>query len=399
MNKQFSYAPVELELSYCGEASPAMRVMHSLLNQQICLLCYDEGKSVKELSESLQTDKVYIKDALKNLCEMGIVGKKEVPGKDDTYITLFPMIHQHVAIEPYKIRNDYLLENEIPKKINDVLKSCEKEIKSLDFYGNDLPLEYLNWFLYVVTDNLILDKIRSYYTEKTDEYLISSKFFGTQVRDFSMRAFYIYPDEKPETCESEKCWNYNSTFYNRVGSVHVNNVMDAKPFPNTLENGNYVMNAGRTKYLDNDNIAIYLKIIKADKSGEALVDLTEAEKTVIDGFIEHGVVKQVSESEGRYKGMVPYFTQEVFKQLEKIISKAIMPIAKELAENLGAQVEEMILPSLKNVKDRVNQFYIFWITEFMMPLMNMWWYGMNVEGLEIPEDYSKSAAAIYILED
>ena len=85
--------------------------------------------------------------------------------------------------------------------------------------------------------------------------------------------------------------------------------------------------------------------------------------------------------------------------MEKIISKAIMPIAKELVENLGAQVEEMILPSLKNVKNRINQFYIFWITEFMMPLLNMWWYGMNVEGLEIPEDYNKSAAAIYILED
>lgn len=399
MDKQFSYAPVELELSYCGEASPAMRIMHSLLNQQICLLCYDEGKTVNELSESLQTDKAYIKDALKNLSEMGIVGKEEASGKDDIYITLFPMIHQHVALEPYRIRNDYLLENEIPKKINDVLKSCEKEIKALDFYGNDLPLEYLNWFLYVVTDNLILDKIRSYYTEKTDEYLISSKFFGTQKRDFSMRAFYIFPDEKPENNEIVKCWNHNSTFYNRVGSLHVNNVMDAKPFPNAWENENYVMESGRTKYLDNDNIATYLKIMKADKAGEALSGLTEAEKTIIAGFIEHGVVKQVSENEGRYKGMVPYFSQEVFKQLEKIISKAIMPIAKDLAENLGAKVEEMILPSLKNVKDRVNQFYIFWITEFMMPLMNMWWYGMNAEGLEIPEDYSKSAAAIYILED
>lgn len=399
MNKQFSYAPVELELSYCGEASPAMRIMHSLLNQQICLLCYDEGKTVKELSESLQTDKVYIKDALKSLCELGIMGKMEISESDDTYITLFPMIHQHSAIKPYKIRNDYLLENEIPKKINDALKGCEKQIKALNFYGNDLPLEYLNWFLFVVTDNLILEKIRSYYTEKTDEYLISSKFFGTQKRDFSMRAFYIYPDEKPETCETEKCWNYNSTIYNRVGSLHVNNVMDAKPFPNAWENGNHVMNAGRIKYLDNDNIATYLKIMKADKAGEVLIDLTDAERTVIAGFIDHGVVKKLSDAEDRYKGMVPYFSQEVFKQLEKIISKAIMPIAKDIAENLGVKVEEMILPSLKNVKDRVNQFYIFWITEFMMPLLNLWWYGMNVEGLDLPEDYSKSAAAIYILED
>lgn len=404
MNKQLSYAPVDLEFSYCGEATPAMKEASDIIKRQIFLLCYDEGKTVAELSESLQTNEVYIEDAVTNLCKMGMLEKEEVSGKGSVYLTQFPMFHANIVGKLYKLRNDFLLQNDIPKKLNETLKSCENEIKALDFYGNDLPLEYLNWFLYVVTNNQLEKKIRSYYAEKTDEYLIDSKFFGTQKRDFSLRAFYLYPGEKAEKYDSEKCWNYNSTFYNRVGSFHVNNVMDAKPFPYAWESGIFSWDAGRNKYLHDGNLSTYLKIMKADKADETLQNLTDEEKEILADFIKHGVVKKIDgaqgcESEGRYKGMIPYFTQDTFKQIEKIIAKKMTPFAKELAENLGSKIEEVVLPYMKNVKNRINQFYIFWITEFMTPLMNLWWYGMNVEGLEIPEDYSKSSAAIYIVED
>ena len=57
INKELSYAPAEFQISYCGWASPAMRVMHGVFKQQLALLCYDQAKSVEELSTDLVTAK------------------------------------------------------------------------------------------------------------------------------------------------------------------------------------------------------------------------------------------------------------------------------------------------------------------------------------------------------
>ena len=88
INKELSYAPAEFQISYCGWASPAMRVMHGVFKQQLALLCYDQAKSVEELSEALQTPTEYILDAVDSFCNEKMM--KTVDGK---YLTLFPMLH------------------------------------------------------------------------------------------------------------------------------------------------------------------------------------------------------------------------------------------------------------------------------------------------------------------
>ena len=72
IDKQLSYAPAEFQVSYCGWASPAMREMNGIFRQQLALLCYDQAKSVEELSESLQTPYEYIQDALDSFCKAKI---------------------------------------------------------------------------------------------------------------------------------------------------------------------------------------------------------------------------------------------------------------------------------------------------------------------------------------
>ena len=88
IDKQLSYAPAEFSISYCGWASPAMREMHGVFRQQLALLCYDEAKSVAELSKALQTPREYILDAVEAFCNQKMM--KKVDGK---YLTLFPMLH------------------------------------------------------------------------------------------------------------------------------------------------------------------------------------------------------------------------------------------------------------------------------------------------------------------
>jgi hypothetical protein len=96
--------------------------------------------------------------------------------------------------------------------------------------------------------------------------------------------------------------------------------------------------------------------------------------------------------------MISVFTEKVFDQLEKLITRAVIPVVKEIAEATDKTIEELLLPEMRGVKERIDQFYAFWLCSlFMSPRQELYWYGMNIEGLTIPKDYKTSAAGLYII--
>ena len=387
IDKQLSYAPAEFRVSYCGWASPAMREMHGIFRQQLALLCYDEAKSVEELSEALQTPREYIQDAVDSFCNVKMM--KKIDGK---YLTLFPMLHLKKNYEAGLLCYNFCEEHEIPKKINDLLFSLKDKIAALDFYGNDFDLSYLNWFLYTVTDNCMISEFRSYYSEKTDEVIMSNSDWRTQNYDFSLCASYQYADEKIEVDDNYERTAQTSTYYQHYGQVRYNNVFDFKPFPCSFEERTIGMGTseiGRNNYLTRENIDFYLKLVKGINR-----EFTEVEKKCLEDFEKHGVVEKTADG---YKPMIPVFTEEVFAELEKIITRAVIPIVKEIAEATDKAMEEILLSEMHGVKEKIDQLYVFWLCSFLSPRQELYWYGMNVEGLKIPEHYERSAAALYIV--
>ena len=387
INKQLSYAPAEFSISYCGWASPAMREMHGIFRQQLALLCYDEAKSVEELSEALQTPREYIQDAVDSFCNVKMM--KKIDGK---YLTLFPMLHLKKNYDAGLLCYNFCEEHQIPKKINDLLFSLKDKIAALDFYGNDFDLSYLNWFLYTVTDNCMISEFRSYYSEKTDEVIMSNSDWRTHNYDFSLCASYNYADENIEDNHLERRVSQTSTYYQHLGNYRYNNVFDFKPFPCSFEENAIGMGTsemGRNRYLTSSNIDFYLNLVKGINR-----EFTEEEKKCLEDFEKHGVVEKCGDS---YKPMIPVFTEEVFSELEKIITRAVIPIVKEIAQATDKAMEEIMLPEMRGVKERIDQLYVFWLCSFLSPRQELYWYGMNVEGLEIPKDYKATAAALYII--
>ena len=387
IDKQLSYAPAEFRVSYCGWASPAMREMHGIFRQQLALLCYEEAKSVEELSEALQTPCEYIQDAVDSFCNVKMM--KKIDGK---YLTLFPMLHLKKNYDAGLLCYNFSEKHEIPKKINDLLFSLKDKIAALDFYGNDFDLSYLNWFLYTVTDNCMISEFRSYYSEKTDEVIMSNSDWRTHNYDFSLFASYNYADENIEDDHLERRLSQTSTYYQHLGNYRYNNVFDYKPFPCSFEENALGMGTsemGRNKYLTSGNIDFYLNLVKGINR-----EFTEEEKKCLEDFEKHGVVEKRGNS---YKPMIPVFTEEVFSELEKIITRAVIPIVKEIAQATDKSMEEIMLPEMRGVKERIDQLYVFWLCSFLSPRQELYWYGMNVEGLEIPKDYKASAAALYIV--
>lgn len=95
--------------------------------------------------------------------------------------------------------------------------------------------------------------------------------------------------------------------------------------------------------------------------------------------------------------MIPVFSEDTYSEVEKLINKAVIPIVKEIAEAAEDKIEKLLLPELGGVKERIDQFYTFWLCYFLSPIQELYWYGMNAEGLLIPNDYSRSVAGIYIV--
>ena len=391
INKELSYAPAEFQISYCGWASPAMRVMHGVFKQQLALLCYDEAKSVEELSQALQTPVEYIQDALDSFC-----AEKMMKKVDEKYLTLFPMIHLKNNYQAGAYCYKIFEEREIPKKINDLLFSLREKIAALDFYGNDFDISYLNWFLYTVTDNCLTGELRSYYSDKTDEVIFNNSDWRTNNYNHSLCASYHYADEKIEDDKLPRRLAQTSTYYNHYGEIQYNNVFDYAPFPCSFEEvpiGMATSECGRNNYLTRENIDFYLRLVKA--GGQQERDFTEEEQKWFEDFVKHGVVEKRPDG---YKPMIPVFTEEVFDQIEKLITRAVIPVVKEITEATDKTIEELLLPEMRGVKERIDQFYAFWLCSlFMSPRQELYWYGMNIEGLTIPKDYKTSAAGLYII--
>lgn len=386
IDKQLSYAPAEVHISYCGFASPAMQQMQDLFKKQITLLCYEKSKSVEELSEILQTDKVFIQDAVNSLTSL-----KMMKCKNGKYLTTFPMIHKKKNYDAEKMNYELIQKLEIPKKINKLIFSLSNKIKTLDFYGNNFDISYLNWFLYTELNNCILSELRTYYSDKTNEIVLNKDVWQSQNYDFSLCAFYNFADEKIEKQKLEKRLDKISTYYNRLGSIQCNNCFDAPPFPSAFykESSSYDYNGGRNQYLTLENIDFYLNLVKGTSS-----NFTESEKQCLKDFIKHGIVQK---TQNGYKPMIPVFTQEVFSELQKMLNREVIPLVKEIVESSENTIENLLIPQMHDVKERIEQFYTYWLCYFLCPIQELYWYGMNQEGLYIPKDYNRSAAGMYVV--
>ena len=398
-NKQLSYAPADLRITYCGCAKPLMNELQDLLKKQIVLLCYDEPKSVSDMTEQLQTGFEYILNAAEALTNAKVLKKEN--GK---YLTLLPIIHLSKNFEATALKNKFVLENEIPKKIVEMTYSLKDELLALDFYGNRFDIKYLNWIFFVMIYNMIQRKLRSFYSDKTDEVVIDNYAWRTSNFDYSASISYKYADENPEKTapECQKRVEYWSTYYMQIAGINVNNVYDAKPFPDGYDQKKHYKDicGGRNGYINAGNLDFYLNLVKAAQNGtntKAQLNLNEQTQKLLTDFENKGVV--VIKKEGQIEvviPMIPVISKEVLQKGEAIVYKALTPIIKELSEKIGTKIEELLVPCLGNVKTRKDHFYTFWLQDFINPREELFWYGMNVAGLEIPEDYNKSVAGMWI---
>lgn len=141
----FVYRPHKLKMALCGEIdgiekSDIRRLEGSLIRQNICALCYREGRSTDELVELLGVPKAYIEFDLEWLVE-----KEFLIEKNGRYFTSFMIEHEQSRQGEYAV---YLKHADaLCNVLADGLLAAEEEIRSIGFHGCDAPMNKLLWLL------------------------------------------------------------------------------------------------------------------------------------------------------------------------------------------------------------------------------------------------------------
>ncbi|WBW96507.1 RNA polymerase sigma factor [Oceanirhabdus sp. W0125-5] len=140
-DNSYVYRPGKLILGLSGMPGPnpdTKRVNESLIRQNICLLCYNNLKTIDEISKLTGVPKPYLEFDLNWL-----IDREFLTLNGNKYSTTFPIIgkkHRQDIGDLYsKTRTDYI------DKIINYLYNHESDIKKIGFYGSDFETEKLMW--------------------------------------------------------------------------------------------------------------------------------------------------------------------------------------------------------------------------------------------------------------
>ena len=141
--QDFVYRPKKLSMGISGQAVAQLdikRLEESLVRQNICIACYEQPKSLDELTEQLGLPKAYLEFDLHWLVEHEFVQCEK--GK---YATTFYISSRTGEQKGYAVY--CRLREQVSDVIIQGLLEAEEKIRQTGFHGSDMPMNKLLWLL------------------------------------------------------------------------------------------------------------------------------------------------------------------------------------------------------------------------------------------------------------
>ena len=377
-----AYAPAQVDWFWGGSMSRASNLMgSSKIVPQTMVICRSEPKSVNGIADEMGIAPVYLEDILEKMTAEKLL-ISPAKGKYLSNCCVFP---KQAYTETKLYANKIFHENGFPEKITEKLFVIKDKITSLDFYGNHFDYRYLMWLMYAAAED-------SFGTVGRDEYL--KKYNGkypNDGRDYQLTVLYILPDE-----------SFDGSLFNEIKSVHWSclhqffdtadhghagfiNDFEAPPFPYDDRRPDDCL-VGRDRWVDGNNISLLIDLAKNPQKR-----LTEYEEEKAADFLKNGLLEKEGD---KLTVQMPVFSRAVHNEFFEIIRTSIEDLAKEYAEAVGEGVEKRLMPYVR--KDMIGNFLHWDMRMFFKILGCLFWYGWD-KHLALPEDYSRSAAGLYLL--
>ena len=369
-NKRLSYAPAELNMCGSNGIPSHWHFLQDTMVKQILVACAYEGKTVREIAETIGVAPVYFEEKIDYLLKNRFI-KETAPG---TYIDDFPIVPQQADVDMQVAANAIHLAT-MPR-VTAIIRELLPEARKLILNEGDLSDGYLLWFLYVRAAWGMGNCMKKRYAE-----VCPHKVAENNGKSWRLFGRVTYPDDQI-TCKGEykgMTWsNMHYHFRTAKHSITVANLYDAQPFSMSRDTLVTEGNADLVMRLWEDPHAV----------------LTPNEQETAAHLIQNGFL--VSRDGGIHLN-VPVMTWDDTWKLDELYATALDGIAAEVVNDLIKVGDTHMLP---HVRPDLLEEYVHYIMTLCFSCINeLFWYGVN-EGhdLEIPADYETSAAgmAVYI---
>lgn len=369
-NKRLSYAPAELNMCGSNGIPSHWHFLQDTMVKQILVACANEGKTVREIAETIGVAPVYFEEKIDYLLKHKFI--KEIA--PSTYIDDFPIVPQQADVDMQVAANAIHLAT-MPR-VTAIIRDLLPEARKLILNEGDLSDGYLLWFLYVRAAWGMGDCMKKRYAE-----VCPHKVAENNGKPWRLFGRVTYPDDQI-TCKGEykgMTWsNMHYHFRTAKHSITVANLYDAQPF-----------SMSRDTLVTEGNADLVMRLWE-----DPHTVLTPNEQETAAHLIQNGFL--VSRDGGIYLN-VPVMTWDDTWKLDELYAAALDGIAAEVVNDLIKVGDTHMLP---HVRPDLLEEYVHYIMTLCFSCINeLFWYGVN-EGrdLEIPADYETSAAgmAVYI---
>ena len=369
-NKRLSYAPAELNMCGSNNIPSHWHFLQDTMVKQILVACAYEGKTVREIAETIGVAPVYFEEKIDYLLKNRFI-KETAPG---TYIDDFPIVPQQADVDMQVAANAIHLAT-MPR-VTAIIRDLLPEARKLILNEGDLTDGYLLWFLYVRAAWGMGNCMKKRYAE-----VCPHKVAESNGKPWRLFARVTYPDDQI-ACKGEykgMTWsNMHYHFRTAKHSITVANLYEAQPF-----------SMSRDTLVTEGNADLVMRLWEDPRA-----ELTPNEQETAAHLIQNGFL--VSRDGGIYLN-VPVMTWDDTWKLDELYVTALDGIAAEVVNDLIKVGDTHMLP---HVRPDLLEEYVHYIMTLCFSCINeLFWYGVN-EGhdLEIPADYETSAAgmALYI---
>ncbi len=378
----YSYATAHVDWFWGGTAMQASCLMDSSkIVQQVMVICRMSQKSVNDIADEMGIAPVYLEEILEKMTEEKLL-ISPAKGKYLSNCCVFP---KQAYMEAKLYANKAFHDGGFPEKISEKLLAVKDKITSLDFYGNRFDYGYLMWLLYSAAEDIFGEIGR-------DEHLEKYKGkYADDGREYQLTMEYILPDESFDGSPFNEMkavgWsclhqNFHTADHGYVTFV---NDFEASPFPNDSTRPDD-WQRGRDRWIDGNNISLLIDLAENPEK-----KLTEYEEEKAADFLKNGLLKKEGD---RLIVQLPIFGRTVYDELCGIIRSETRELAREYGRIIGVEIEKRLMPYVR--KDMMSNFLHWDMRMFFKVTGGLFWYGWD-KHLARPEDYSRSAAGLYLM--
>ncbi len=377
-----AYAPADVDWFLGHSARKAALLMNSSkICPQVMVICRSEAKTVNEIADEMGVAPLYLEEIIEKLIKEGLL----ISPVKDKYTANHCIFPRQKYLEARILACDIFYDEGFAEKVNSILLNLKDKITALDFYGNDFEYGYLLWLLYVLASYSFGNHGKYHYTKK---YGIRNEV----EREYRLTVEYTLADESFDSSVWEKLKDHGWSCLHQdfttaeFGKVEFINNYELEPFPNDHADDDNDWRRGRDRWVDGNNISLLIALSEnPDKK------LSVHEEAMAAEFIKNGLLKKEN---NRLVVQLPILRRDIFNEICDLIYNEIKPLAEEYADKAGTGIEKILLPYVR--KDLMSNFIHWDMNVLFQRTDTMFRYGWD-KALAQPEDYSRSAAGLYIL--